>query len=134
MTQRRCHRGGGLRCRCERPGHGASVGHHSGGPLAVGEPLGRAVGRGLEAPACVEDEACGRGADPRGSGVGAAGLEACGDDADGAAIGGGPAPGLFPDESPVSASVRPVTAATSTAAPATIKRTPWRNLISSSRA
>jgi hypothetical protein len=134
LTQRPCHQGGGPRCRCERPGHGSSVGHQAGGPLAVGEALGRAVGRGLDEPTRVEDEACGRGADPRGSGVKSAGLEACEDDADGAATGGGPAPGLFPDEPPGSASVRPVTAATSTAAPATIKRTPWRNLISSSRA
>jgi hypothetical protein len=121
---------------CGCPGRGAPVGHRAGGPLGAGEALGSIVGRGLEEPGRVADDVRGRRVDPRGSGVGAAGLEAGGaeDDSDGAGIGGGPASGLAPDESPVSATVRPVTAATSTTAAVIISRTPWRNRISSSRA
>ncbi|GLY92705.1 hypothetical protein [Actinoallomurus iriomotensis] len=122
-----------LRFQCGYLVRGSPVGRPAGVSLGVADALGRTSGRGLEEPSIVDDEVCGRRADPDGPGVAPTGPEA-GDVEDDSAMGGSPAPGLFPAEPPVSASVRAAIAATSTAAAVIIRRTPWRNRISSSRA
>jgi hypothetical protein len=98
--------------------------------LGVGEPVGRGPGRGLVVPATVEVDLFGRRDETRGLGEWPVGLA----DADvGSATGGAPARGGLEPEPPDSAQTTPqTTAANSTPAPA-IKRTPWRNRISSRR-
>jgi hypothetical protein len=86
------------------------------------------------APTIVEADVFGRRDDPRGASEGPVGLADADRVEDESSAGGPPACGDRPPLPPSRAMPTPPTTATNTTAAVTIKKTPWRNRISSRRA